>query len=211
MPPRGFRKEFGAVIVTVGRIVRAHGVRGEAVVEVRTDAPEERFVPGATLRVWRPRPPRHVPPGHALPELLTIQQARWHQGRLLVRFEGVTDRDAAEQLRGVRLQVEIADDAPPPDDDEFFDHQLVGLRVYTDDGDVVGEVTEIIHAPGQDLLVVGRSGGGEVLVPFVGEIVSDVDLTGGRVSVTPPPGLLDLEADAKRPREDGRRGGGASE
>lgn len=171
------------MIVTVGRIGRAHGVRGELAVEVRTDVPDERFADGTVL-VTDPAP--------AGP--LTVRRTRWHGGRLLVTFDAVADRDAAEALRGVILQTEVADDERPDDPEEFYDHQLVGMRVVTVSGDVVGTVGEVIHSPAQDLLSVRRDAGGEALVPFVTEIVPEVDVAAARIVVDPPAGLLDTEA-----------------
>ncbi|TDE14120.1 ribosome maturation factor RimM [Jiangella asiatica] len=168
------------MIVTVGRIGRAHGVRGEVTVEVRTDTPDERFADGAVLAT---EPAARGP--------LTVLASRWHSGRLLVRFDAVTDRTSAELLRGTMLLAEIAADARTGDPDEFFDHQLVGLTVVTVDGDELGAVREVVHAPGQDLLAVARPDGGEALVPFVTEIVPEVDLGASRVVVDPPAGLLE--------------------
>jgi len=165
--------------IAVGRIGRAHGVRGEVVVDVRTDDPDGRFAPGTVLA---------TDPEEAGP--LTVERARWHSGRLLLRFTGVDDRTAAEQLRGTWLVVD-ADELPPPEDpDEFLDHQLVGLTVVTTGGETVGAVTEIRHY-GQDLLVIRRENGEEAMVPFVAALVPEVDLDGGRIVVDPPPGLLD--------------------
>jgi len=168
------------VLVTVGRIGRAHGMRGEVSVDVRTDTPELRFSEGARLS---------TEPTAAGP--LTVTRSRWHSGRLLVVFDGVGDRNLAERLRGVRLLAEIGDDEQPDDPDEYFDHQLVGLRVVTVGGDDVGEVADVLHLPGQDLLAVRRPDAPEALVPFVAEIVPEVDLAGRRVVVDPPGGLLD--------------------
>jgi 16S rRNA processing protein RimM len=176
--------------VTVGRIGRAHGVRGYVVVGVRTDEPESRFAVGARLDT---DPPAAGP--------LKVAAMRWHSGDLLVRFEGVTDRDVAEGLRGTWLRVDAASLAPLPDPDEFRDTELIGLsvRVAEDsvvggtvvDGSVVGEVTDVLHH-GQDLLVVRpASGGADILIPFVKAIVRDVDVAAGTVVITPPPGLLD--------------------
>lgn len=179
------------MIVTVGRVGRAHGIKGEVTVEVRTDTPELRFAAGTSLVT--------DPPG-AGP--LTIQTGRWHQDRLLVRFAGVADRTAAELLRGVVLLAEIGDDEDTGDPEEFFDHQLIGLRVVTLDGVDLGFVREVIHAPGHDLLAVRGDGSGaperpEILIPFVTEIVPEIDVAAGRVVVDPPRGLLDLtEADS---------------
>jgi 16S rRNA processing protein RimM len=166
--------------LVVGRVGRAHGIRGEVSVQVRTDDPELRFAPGSVL-VTDP----------AAPGPLTIGSVRWHVGRLLIRFEGVDDRTAAEQLAGALLTVDSAEVGSPDDPDEFNDHDLIGLSAVTVAGDPVGTVTDVLHH-GQDLLVIRPSaGGGETLVPFVRAIVPEVDLASGRLVVDPPPGLLD--------------------
>jgi 16S rRNA processing protein RimM len=171
----------------VGRVVRPHGVRGEVVVEVRTDEPEARFVPGAALVT-----DVAGSAAAAVPPTLTIEAVRSHQGRLLVTFDGVYDRDVADGLRGVLLCVDSAEVTPPDDPDEFLDHQLVGLTAVTPAGETLGEVAAIDHAPASDLLVLRRTAGKTALVPFVKAIVPEVDLAGGRVVVDPPEGLLDL-------------------
>jgi 16S rRNA processing protein RimM len=168
------------MLLTVGRIVRPHGVRGEVVVEVRTDEPQARYAVGTRLIAG---------PG---PQRLTVTAQRPHQARLIVAFEGVDDRPAAEALRGVLLQVDSGSLDLPDDPDEFHDHQLVGLAAVTPAGEPIGEVARIDHAPASDLLVVRRPDGRTTLVPFVTAIVPEVDLAGGRVVVDPPPGLLDL-------------------
>ena len=168
------------MIVTVGRIGRAHGIRGEVGVEVRTDTPDERFADGAVLTT---DPAQRGP--------LTVRGSRWHSGRLLVTFDGVADRSVAEGLRGTLLLAEIADDETTGDPDEFFDHQLVGLKAVGVDGAAIGVVREVIHAPGQDLLSIEVADGGEALVPFVLEIVPEVDVAGSRVVIDPPPGLFE--------------------
>jgi 16S rRNA processing protein RimM len=167
--------------LVVGRIIRPHGVRGEVVVDIRTDSPAERFAAGSVLA---------TDPAGAGP--LTIDGVRPHQGRLLVTFEGVADRDVADHLRGVLLVVESDSIPDPADPDEFHDHQLVGLRAETPEGEMLGEVARIEHAPAADLLVLRLSDGREGLVPFVRAIVSEVDLPSGRVVMTPPNGLFDL-------------------
>ncbi|GAA2290915.1 ribosome maturation factor RimM [Actinomadura sp. NPDC048955] len=164
--------------LVVGRIGRPHGVRGEVTVDVRTDEPESRFVPGTALA---------TDPVTAGP--LTIERKRWHSGRLLVRFAGVGDRDAAEELRGTWLVVDPGDIPPSADPDDFHDQELLGLAVVTTDGTEVGLVADVLHH-GQDLLVV-RGAGGEKLVPFVAALVPEVDVPGGRLVIDPPPGLLD--------------------
>jgi 16S rRNA processing protein RimM len=169
------------MLLTVGQIVRPHGTRGEVIVDVRTDEPESRFAVGSTLATENGGPPS-----------LTVEAVRPHQGRLLVVFDGVYDRDLAEGLRGVRLCVDSAKVPAPEDPDEFHDHQLVGLRAVTPAGEFVGEVASIDHAPASDLLVLRRPDGRSALVPFVKAIVPEVDLAAGRVVVDPPPGLFEL-------------------
>ena len=167
--------------LVIGRVLRAHGIRGEVVVEVTTDEPDVRYAAGVVLAT---EPADRGP--------LTIEAARPHQGRLIVGFAGVPDRDAAEALRGVRLCVESAELPPPTDPDEYHDFQLIGLRAVDLAGDELGEVTAVRHGPGAELLVLSRPAGGTALVPFVKAIVPSVDLAGGRVVLTPPEGLLDL-------------------
>lgn len=164
--------------LVVGRIGRPHGLRGDVSVEVRTDDPEERFAPGSALA---------TNPASAGP--LVVGSRRWHSGVLLVRFEGVDDRDRAEALRGVMLVIDSADIPPPEDPDEFYDHQLIGLTVLTPEGERVGEVSDVLHH-GQDLLVVRRPAG-EAYVPFVKALVPVIDLDGGTLVVDAPAGLLD--------------------
>jgi 16S rRNA processing protein RimM len=166
--------------VVVGRIGRPHGVRGEVTVEVRTDDPELRFVPGAVLR---------TDPAERGP--ITIAGVHWHSGTLLLRLEGVDSREAAEAVRNTELLVDVADLPEIEDPDSYYDHQLVGLTVRMPDGTELGEVTVIRHEA-QDLLVVRRPEGGELLIPFVSAIVPTVDLDGGFVVVDPPEGLLEL-------------------
>lgn len=185
------------MLLIVGRIGKPHGIRGEVTVEVRTDEPEARFAPGSVLRTEPgAAPPQQAAPEHGepfrVPAELTVESARWHQGRMLVAFEGVLDRDVAEALRGTLVAVDSADVAPPEDPEEFHDHQLVGLAVVTPGGERLGEVARIDHAPASDLLVLRRPEGRTALIPFVKAIVPEVDLAGGRVVVDPPAGLLDL-------------------
>jgi 16S rRNA processing protein RimM len=169
------------VQLVVGRIVRAHGIGGEVAVEVRTDSPELRFAEGARVET---DPPERGP--------LTVRRARWHSGRLLVCFEGLADRNAAEALRGTLLVADSSTSPVAEDPDEFWDHQLAGLTAVTTNGVVLGEVVEVAHPPGADVLVIGKPEGVEILVPFVRAIVPEVDLAGRRLVVDPPEGLLDL-------------------
>jgi 16S rRNA processing protein RimM len=168
------------MLLVIGRIVRPHGIRGEVVVDVRTDEPAQRFAVGSVLVT--------DPPGSSL----TVEAARPHQGRLIVSFDGVPDRDVADGLRGRVLYVDSADVPSSEDPDEFSDHELVGLAAVSPEGERLGEVERVEHAPASDLLVLRRPDGGTALVPFVKAIVPEVDLAGGRVVLTPPEGLLEL-------------------
>jgi 16S rRNA processing protein RimM len=169
--------------LVVGRIVKAHGVTGEVVVDVRTDDPDLRFAPGTTLRgrVKGGTERRYV-----------VESAREHSGRLLVRLDGVADRDGADALRGTLFLVDSSDLPPIEDPDEFYDHQLEGLKVRTTAGEQVGTVAEVLHTAAGELLSV-RTGEREILVPFVGAIVTSVSLADQVIEIDPPEGLLELE------------------
>jgi 16S rRNA processing protein RimM len=169
------------VQVTVGRIGRPHGIRGDVVVGVRTDEPELRFARGSRL---------DTDPAEAGP--LTVAGTKWHSGELLVRFEGIGDRDAAAELRGTWLTVDSATIAPPEDPDEFHDADLIGLSVRTVDGAQVGTVDDVLHS-GQDVLVIKSADKQEFMVPFVKALVPEVDVKSGILVIDPPEGLLNLE------------------
>ncbi len=167
------------VNLVVGRIGRAHGLRGEVSVAVRTDDVDRRFVVGTRLAT---EPDRGA---------LLILATRVHQGRLLVAFDGVVDRTQAEALSETDLLVDVTDEAAAEtSDDAWFIHQLVGCRAETPDGVELGVVTGVAPAAAQDLLVV-RSAGRDVLVPFVTALVPVVDVANGRVVIDPPGGLFD--------------------
>jgi 16S rRNA processing protein RimM len=168
------------VQLVVGRIAKAHGVGGEVSVDVRTDEPDARFAVGSHLA---------TDPAERGP--LTVERARWHSGRLLVRFSGVPDRSAAEALRGTLLVVDSATSPAVGDPDDFWDHDLIGLTAQTTDGRSLGVITDVLHPPGPDVLSL-KVAGQDVLVPFVREIVPVVDLAAGRVVIDPPEGLLEL-------------------
>lgn len=170
--------------VLVGRIGKPHGIRGDVTIDVRTDEPERRFAPGSVLRV---EPPRG---SHTPHRTLTVASSKWHQSVLLVSFEEVADRNAAESVRGILLHADIPADATPDDPDEYYDHQLVGLAAYDVGGAVLGEVTGLVHGGAQDLLVIRTPEGREALVPFVKALVPEVDVAGGRVVVADRPGLV---------------------
>ncbi|QIK73142.1 ribosome maturation factor RimM [Propioniciclava coleopterorum] len=165
--------------VLIGTIGRAHGLRGEVSVRVRTDEPELRFVAGEPVLIGgAPR---------------VLDAVRWHSGTLLIRLAGVSDRTAAEALAGTDLWARVPADALPTEDDAYYDRQLIGLRVLDAAGAEVGAVADVLHLPSQDVLAV-RTPAGERLVPFVTELVPVVDLERGLVQVAEVPGLLtDLE------------------
>jgi 16S rRNA processing protein RimM len=160
----------------VGKVGRAHGVRGDVIVEVRTDEPDRRFAAGTTFATSR--------------GVLTVASSRWHGQRLLVGFAEVTGRTAAEELRGVELRITVPADMRPDDPEEFYDHHLVGMRAESSEGEALGEVSDVLHLPAQDVLVV-RHNERDVLVPFVMDIVPVVDVDAGRVVIVDVPGLLE--------------------
>ncbi len=172
----------------VGRLVKAHGLKGALKLELFTDDPDGRFVPGATFTLQVPE----ASPWHGKP--LTVREFRWMNTHPVAVFEGVDDRDTAESLVKAILWIDEDAEAAPAEDDAWYDHQLVGLDVVRE-GVVVGRVVRVDHFPAQDLLIVRTSTGAdseaEVLVPFVKAIVPVVDIAGGRVVVTPPAGLFE--------------------
>jgi len=180
--------------LTVARVGRAHGLRGEVALDLRTDTPEDRLTVGQVLRTE----PASVGP-------LTLTGVREHSGRWLVSFAEAGDRTAAEALRGVELVVEAESS---DEEDAWYPHELAGLRAELQDGTVVGEVVALEHLPAHDALVVREplpAGAVRTLVPFVRAIVPVVDVAGGRVVLTPPGGLLARDADAvviDRPSDD---------
>ncbi|MEU5403103.1 ribosome maturation factor RimM [Streptomyces sp. NPDC005963] len=186
--------------LVVARIGRAHGIKGEVTVEVRTDEPEQRLAPGAVLATE----PAGIGP-------LTIETGRVHSGRLLLRFAGVRDRTGAEALRNTLLIADVDPEEQPEDPDEFYDHQLIDLDVVTVDGTEVGRITEISHLASQDLLIVEREDGSETMIPFVEEIVVEIDLDEQRAVIDPPPGLIDDRAEIASARDDAAAGPGREE
>jgi 16S rRNA processing protein RimM len=166
----------------VGRLTKAHGLKGAIKLELYTDDPDRRFTPGAEFSLQVPE----SSPWHG--KHLTIRELRWYNGHPVGFFEGVDDRTAAEGLVKAILWVDQpADEEVEPD--AWYDHQLVGLAVLRD-GEKVGEVVHVDHLPAQDLLVV-KAGGREVMVPFVSAIVPEVDIAAGTLTVTPPAGLFE--------------------
>jgi 16S rRNA processing protein RimM len=177
----------------VGRLTKAHGLKGALKVELYTDDPASRFVPGAvfTLQV-----PEDSPWAGKTVELAEL---RWYNQQPVAFFTGIEDRTAAETLVKAILWVSLDPDALPEEEDAWYDHQLVGLRVVHD-GQDVGRVARVDHFPAQDLLIVSTSSG-EVMVPFVSAIVPSVDVVAGVVTITPPDGLFELGDDARTDSE----------
>jgi 16S rRNA processing protein RimM len=171
------------MLLTVARIGRAHGLRGEVALDLRTDSPEERLAVGRVLA---------TDPAGAGP--LTVAGTRSQHGRWFARFDEVRDRTAAEALQGVELVVDS--DAEPADEDAWYPHELAGLRAEHVDGRLLGTIAGLEHLPAHDVLVLVEEGSGaRTLVPFVRAIVPVVDVAAGRVVLDPPGGLLASDAE----------------
>ncbi|NYF97192.1 ribosome maturation factor RimM [Janibacter cremeus] len=167
----------------VARIGKPHALRGEVTVQLHTDDPESRFVPGAVFDT-------RAEVGSGVPRQLTLATARVHRGIWLLGFEGIPDRTGAESLRGTRLVLAEPDESQ---DDGWYEKDLVGLMAHTPAGDVIGEVIALELGAAQDRLVLRRPTGEETLIPFVEAIVPEIDPSAGRLVVDAPPGLLDIE------------------
>lgn len=176
------------MLLVVGRIGRAHGVRGEATIEVRTDDPDARFPIGATLQT---DPASHGP--------LTITSGRVHNGILLLGFAGISDRTAVEKLRNTLLLSDVDIDAETSDDLYHVAH-IKGCKVFlansnsksgneSESGKEIGIVTDVLELPAQDTLVI-ETANGEKLVPFVTEMVPLIDIKNKKIIIAPPEGLL---------------------
>lgn len=185
-PPKAAKTQL-----RVGRLVKAHGLKGALKLELYTDDPDGRFAPGSTFTLQVPE----SSPWHG--KSLTVREFRWMNTHPVAFFEGVDDRSAAEELVRAILWIDQDPEDVSPEDDAWYDHQLVGLDVVRE-GEVVGRVIRVDHFPAQDLLIVRVRGDREVLVPFVKAIVPEVDVAAGRVIVTPPAGLFE-----ELPAEDG--------
>ena len=156
----------------VGRIGRAHGILGEATIEVHTDEPDRRFAIGATVQTDT----------HGE---LTITSGRVHNGILLLGFNGITDRNGIEKLRNTMLYADVDINEENDDEDEYHVMQLIGCQAVLETGEVFGEVTDVINLPGQDLLAI-KTAQGEQLIPFVHQLVPTVDIANKKVVVIPP-------------------------
>lgn len=180
-------KRPGTTQLRVGRLLKAHGLKGALKVELYTDDPAKRFVPGAEFSLQVPT----ASPWHG--KSIVLRELRWYNGHPVAFIEGVDDRTAAETLVKAILWIDADVEAEEQEPDAWYDHQLVGLRALRD-GAEVGEVVRVEHLPAQDLLVV-KTADREVLVPFVSAIVPTVDLESGTVILTPPAGLFEEVAD----------------
>lgn len=181
----------------VGRLVKAHGLKGALKLELYTDDPDGRFVPGASFTLQVPE----SSPWHG--KTVTVREFRWMNSHPVVFLDGVDDRSGAESLVRAILWVDEDTQAPVSEPDAWYDHQLVGLDVVRD-GRSVGTVARVDHFPAQDLLIVRPTGtDDEILVPFVSAIVPDVDIAAGRIIVTPPAGLFEAIDDDDAPPPSG--------
>ena len=155
-----------------GRIGRAHGILGEATIEVRTDEPDRRFAIGATVQT------------DSNGELKIIS-GRVHNGILLLGFDGITDRNSVEKLRNTLLYADVDINETNDDEDEYHVMQLIGCAAVLESGEAFGEITDVINLPGQDLLAI-KTVQGEQLIPFVHQLVPTVDIANKKVVVIPP-------------------------
>ncbi len=174
-----------AELIAVGRVRRAHGVRGELVVEILTDAPGAVFAPGRRVFMGTERGMRA--PGNR--ELHVVRASKFKDG-LIVAFKELASRNEAEVWRD-RLLLVPADELEPPAEHELYIHDLVGMRVVLPSGTDVGEISEVFELPQGLVLDVRRTGGGTVMIPFHGSAVSFVDRDRRIVHIDPPEGLLD--------------------
>lgn len=184
----------GTTQLRVGRLLKAHGLKGALKLELFTDEPERRFVPGATFALQVPTSSSW----HG--KTLELSELRWYNTHPVAFFKGVDDRTVAETLVRAILWVDHDVTELPEESDAWYDHQLIGLRVVRDGVDV-GRVARVDHLPAQDLLAI-ETPSGEVLVPFVAALVPTVDIAAGTVTVTPPAGLFEeLPDDEPAPTE----------
>lgn len=163
------------VFIVVGKIRRPHGLRGDVLVEVWTDFPE-RLVPGLRLYVGE----NHEP--------LTIEKLRPHNQGLLVLFREMQNPEASGEYRNELLYVQM-DEIPPLPEGEYYHHQMLGMRVVTDEGVDLGMVTQILETGSNDVYVVSTSTDGEILLPAIDSVILDIDLEHGKMVVNLLPGL----------------------
>jgi 16S rRNA processing protein RimM len=166
--------------VVIARIVKARGIKGEVACNIETDFPERFEAAEVTVR---------MPDGARLS--LVVENHWFHKDRVILKFKGYDTMTAAHALVGGLLVIPQSD-ALPLEEDEFYEYALVGLDVVTGDGQVVGRVKSLLHTGASDILVVESPDGHERLIPFVDDICTTVDTAAGRITVSPPEGLLDL-------------------
>jgi 16S rRNA processing protein RimM len=171
----------------VGRLLKAHGLKGAIKLELYTDSPNERFKPGTVLELQVPE----ESPWHG--KTVTVTELRWYNTMPVLFLEGITDRTQAESLIRAILLVEADLAATPEEPEAWYDQQLVGLKVERD-GQVIGEISRVDHLPAQDLLAI-TSGAKEVLLPFVKAFVPEVNVEESKIVITPPGGLFEELAD----------------
>jgi 16S rRNA processing protein RimM len=174
----------------VGRLVKAHGLKGALKLELYTDSPDQRFKAGQVLELQVPETSTWFG------KTVTVSELRFYNQSPVLFLEGISDRSEAETLIKAILLIETAVDELPEDPEAWYDHQLVGLEALVD-GVSVGKISRVDHLPAQDLLAIGTTAG-EVLVPFVKEIVPSVDVAAGQVFITPPAGLFEVNLDSDK-------------
>jgi len=174
--PAGSPLEDEPAFLVVGKLRRPHGVHGEIVMEIFTDFPE-RLRPGVVVFVGDQYQP------------LRIRSRRPNGGTLLVAFDGFLNPESAGELRNKLVYVR-ADDRPPLPDGEYYHHQLLGITVVSDEGQVLGKLVEILTNPANDVYVVQPEAGREILLPALKSVILNVDLAQSRMQVHLLPGLL---------------------
>jgi 16S rRNA processing protein RimM len=167
----------------VGRLLKAHGLKGAIKLELYTDSPNERFTPGATFSL---QVPEESP---WFGKTVTVKELRWYNNQPVLFIEGIEDRTQAETLIKAIMLVQQDLNETPTEPDAWYDQQLVGLKVFRDNQEI-GSVARVEHMPAQDLLVINYRDS-EVMVPFVKQIVPEVDIANGKLTVTPPMGLFE--------------------
>lgn len=173
--------------LVVGHLNRPHGTKGEIFVWPLTDHPESTYAPGVVLYMG---PGDTGEPDPDLPPL-RVESVRPFRRGYLVCFGGMDDRTQAERFQGQYL-LRAVEDLEPPADDELFYHELLGMTVRTVDGARIGVIREVFELEPADLLEVTREDGRPVMIPFIREILVEVDLDEGEMVIDPPPGLLEL-------------------
>lgn len=170
--------------LAVGVIIGAHGIRGDVTVEPYTDFPDQRFAEGESVLLGQEM------------EIANIVTSRPHKGRVLVRFDHIADRDEAEAMRGTWIYIP-EDEAVELEDDTYFIHQIIGLRVHTDEGQVLGTIQDVLFTGANEVYVVepgeGVNRGREVLIPAIAEVVQSVDLEAGVLTIHLLPGIIEAE------------------